>query len=91
MKTMINIKTDVEVKNQAKKVAKELGIPLGTVINAYLREFVRTKSAHFSSVPRMTKTLEILLGSVERDIKKSSNFSPVFSSEKEAISHLDNL
>ncbi|MFZ2521925.1 MAG: hypothetical protein WAX44_02370 [Minisyncoccia bacterium] len=91
MKTMINIKTDVEIKNQAKKVAKELGIPLGTVLNAYLREFIQTKTAHFSLVPRMTKTLELLLGSVEKDVRKRKNLSQTFSSDKEAISYLNNL
>ena len=88
---MINIKTDVEIKSQAKKVAKELGIPLGTVLNAYLREFIQTKTAHFSLVPRMTKTLELILGSVEKDVREKRNLSPVFSSSQEAINYLNNL
>ena len=38
MKTMINIKADKEVKESAQRVAAELGLPLSTVINAYLKE-----------------------------------------------------
>lgn len=88
---MINIKTDVEVKRNAQKVAKDLGLPLGTVLNAYLREFIRTREAHFGGAPRMTKALETLLGTVERDIQKKKNMSPVFSTAEEMDKYLDNL
>jgi addiction module RelB/DinJ family antitoxin len=89
MKTMISIKTDGKIKNEAKKVAKELGLPLGTVINAYLREFIRTKEAHFSIAPQMTPYLEKVLGGVENDLKTGQNLSPAFSSIKEMDDYLD--
>ena len=37
---MINVKTDVVIKKKAQGLAKELGLPLGTVINGYLRQFI---------------------------------------------------
>ena len=48
MKKLLTIKVDTRVKNQAQRVAGELGIPLGSIINGYLREFVRVKSVSFS-------------------------------------------
>ena len=91
MKTMINIKTDKSIKIEAQKVAKELGLPLGTVLNAYLREFIRTKKASFSILPKMTPRLEKLISQVEKDIKAGRNLSPVFTSAEEMDEYLDNL
>lgn len=84
MKTsVINVKTDREVKKSAQKVAEELGLSLSTVINAYLRQFVRNKEIHLTTVPHMSAELEEFLGRVEEDIKKKRNFSPAFSSGEE--------
>ena len=91
MKTMINIKTDRDIKIKAQKVAKKLGLPLGTVLNAYLREFVRTKKASFSIPPKMTPQLEKLIFQVEKDIKTGRNLSPVFTSAKEMDDYLDSI
>ena len=88
---MINIKTDKDIKIQAQKVAKELGLPLGTVLNAYLREFIRTKKASFSIPPQMTPRLEKIISRVEKDIKLGRNLSPAFTSAKEMDDYLDSL
>ena len=87
--TVINIKTDKEVKMGAQKVAEELGLSLSTVINAYLRQFVRNKEIHLSTAPHMSLELEEFLGRVEEDIRKKRNLSPVFSSGKEMDSWLN--
>lgn len=53
MKTaVINIKTDVKTKNQAKKVAEELGFSLSSLANAYFRTLIKTKEVHFSVNPK---------------------------------------
>ncbi len=88
MKTVINIKTDWEVKKTAQELAKELGLSLSAVVNAYLKQFVRTKEVYFSSVPRMSATLENLLGEVEKDIKADRNLSKAISSEEELKKYL---
>ena len=89
MKTVINIKTDKEVKKKAQKVAKELGLPLSTVVNAYLRQFIQSKEVHFSAAPRrMSKKLEKKLASIEKDIQEGKNMSKTFHSSKEAIRYL---
>ena len=45
--TVINIKTDKILKKDAQRLAKNFGLPLSTVINTYLREFVREKRIIF--------------------------------------------
>ncbi len=62
MKTVINIKADKEVKETAQKIAKDLGLPLSTIINAYLKQFIRNKSVYFSSSSKISPELEKLLG-----------------------------
>ena len=89
MKTVINIKTDKEVKQNAQKVAEELGLSLSAVINAYLKQFVRNKEVHFTTAPRMSAELEEFLGQVEEDIQKKRNFSRAFSSGEKMDRWLD--
>ena len=91
MKTVINIKTDKEVKKNAQELAQKLGLSLSDVINAALRNFIRTRGVYFSDIPRMTPEFEKLLGKVEEDIKKGRNLSPAFKSVGEMDEYLDSL
>jgi addiction module RelB/DinJ family antitoxin len=60
--TILNIKTDKKLKAEAKKVSEELGVPLSTVINAFLKKFVREKEITLSANPlRPTPYLEQIL------------------------------
>jgi len=51
MKTVLTIKVDKEEKDKAKEIAAQMGVPLSTVINAQLREFVRTREFSVSLEP----------------------------------------
>src|SRR3979490_1334018 len=44
----IFIKTERKVKEEAQKTAEELGFSLSSILNAFLRQFVKTKAVHFS-------------------------------------------
>ena len=59
-KTIINIKADKEVKDQAKRLAERLGVPLSTVINSFLKQFIRSEEVTFSNARVMTPRLEAL-------------------------------
>lgn len=89
MNTVIHIKADKEVKENAQSLAKALGLTLSDVINASLRNFIRTREIVFSDVPQMTPELEKLLDKVEDDIKHNRNLSPVFKTMDEAIDYLE--
>lgn len=91
MRTVIHFKTDREVKENAQKLALELGLNLSDVINASLRNFIRTREVYFSDIPRITPEFEKLLGKIEEDIKHNRNLSPRFKTAKEANDFLDNL
>lgn len=90
-KTVINIKADKEVKKRAQELARELGLPLSTVINAYLKDFIRNKEVHLSVAHQMSQKLERLLARVEEDIRKKRNISSAFSSVEEMDEYLDSL
>ena len=91
MKTVINIKTEKEIKENAQKIAKDLGLSLSDVINASLRNFIKTREVHFSAVPRVTDEFEHLLGKIDKDIDSRKNLSPRFNSTKEVNDYLDSL
>ena len=91
MQTVIHIKSDKEVKENAQKLARKLGLNLSDVINASLRNFIRTREVVFSDTPQMTPELEKLLDKVEEDIKSGRNLSPGFKTAKEANDYLDSL
>lgn len=91
MTTVIHIKADLEVKKNAQEAARELGLTLSDVINASLRNFIRTRQVIFSAVPVMTPELEKLLDKVEEDIKTGKNLSPVFDNKKKMDKYLNSL
>ncbi len=47
--TIINFKTDKKLKIEAKKVADDIGLPLGTIMNSFLRQLVREREITFSA------------------------------------------
>lgn len=89
MKTIITLKTDKEVKETAKKLAKDLGLTLSAVVNASLRQFIRDSGVHFSKIPVMSPELERIIGKVEKDLKTGKNISPEFATGKELIDSLN--
>ena len=91
MQTVIHIKADREVKENAAKIAQELGLSLSDIINASLRNFIRTREIVFSHTPQMTPELEKLLDKVEEDIKHNRNIVGPFHSAEEANKYLDSL
>lgn len=87
-KTIINIKTDKELKERAQKTAKELGLPLGTIINAYLRDFIREKRVVFSINPVLNARTRKILEEIDKDIKNNRNLVGPFNSAEKAIESL---
>jgi len=43
------VKTKKSLKKAAQRTAEEIGMPLGTLINSFLKQFVRTKEVSFSA------------------------------------------
>lgn len=90
MKTVLNIKTEQTVKHEAQQVARELGLPLGTIINAYLKDLARERRVMFSAPPAPNKRLQKLLKKVRADKNKKNASAGPFNYD-EAIAYLDTL
>lgn len=88
MKTVLNVKTDVEVKEKAQALAKHMGIPLSTVVNAYLREFVSTGEFRISREPELRPEVKKELKKQLADARAGKNMSPSFSNVEDAIAWL---
>ncbi|HEY4514605.1 MAG TPA: hypothetical protein VJJ22_00380 [Candidatus Paceibacterota bacterium] len=89
MKATINIKADKEVKESAQRVAADLGMPLSVVINAYLKDFVRTREVHFRLPGDLRPEVKKRLDKAHEDVVAGRNLSPVFSSGKEMDAYLN--
>lgn len=89
MKTVLNVKTDKEVKEKAQALAKHLGIPLSTVVNAYLREFVFTGEFRLSREPELRPEVQKELLKSYEETKQGKNLSPTFDNVGDAIAWLN--
>lgn len=86
---MINIKADKEVKESAQRIAANLGLPLSTIINAYLKEFIRERSVRFSIEPEPRKEVEKTLKQASKDYKAGKNIVGPFDNVKDLMRSLN--
>ena len=91
MKTVINIKVDKDIKEQAFATAKEMAVPLSTIINAFLKKFISDKSVTFVAPYKPSKYLEKILRQADKDIKAGKNLSPMFFDTKKEDAYLASL
>lgn len=89
-KIVMSIKTDKEIKEKAQAIAKQMGFSLGTLLSAYLHNFVIHKTVYFSAEPvfNMSKKTEKELDSIEKDIKTKKNLSKKYKDVNQALSYL---
>lgn len=91
MKTAIlNVKVDEQVKKRAQEVAGNFGIPLSTLVNAYLIELGNTGQINFSTVEPMTEKMERIIEQAQKEIADGKTSGP-FETLEELFDHLDNL
>ncbi len=87
--TILNIKTDKKLKAEAQKVAGELGVPLSTVMNAFLKQFVRDKEITFTANQyRPTPYLIGLIEEAQREYEVGEASGP-FKTADEMVEHLN--
>ncbi|MFH1182669.1 MAG: type II toxin-antitoxin system RelB/DinJ family antitoxin [Candidatus Moraniibacteriota bacterium] len=86
----INVRTDQKTKVEAQKVASSLGLNLSRLINAYLKEIIRSKKVEFSS--NREKPSPYLIRCIKRaeeDIKRGDYYS--FNNTQDAVKFLDKI
>lgn len=91
----MTVKTDEKLKKEAQEVAEEMGFPLGTLVNAFLRQFVRNKTVFVTlhmgtgvAVSSINAMMEKQLEEIEKDIRKEQNLSPSFKTMEAALKYL---
>jgi len=78
MKTaVLNIKIDPKVKNDAQKVADELGFTLSAIINASLKNLARSKTVSFSVLEPSARLKKSIL-SARTERAKGKSVGPFF-------------
>ena len=87
--TAIYIKTEPEAKEREQKVAKELRFSLSSLMNAWLKQLVRTKTINFTLIDEDPN--QYLLRAMKKAEKnrKSGKASPVFHTPEDAIDWLE--
>ncbi len=85
--TTIHIKTDVRIRDDAKKVAEDSGYSLTSLINALLRQIARTKSLNLNLEEKPNKHAVAMLKKSEEDYKAGRVTS--FESWQEVLNYLD--
>ena len=86
---VVNVKVNPIVKKEAQRVAGELGLSLSGLINAYLKQLVRTKSVVLSLGEEPTEYLLHSLEESRKDIK-AGRVSPPFAKANDAVAWLKN-
>jgi addiction module RelB/DinJ family antitoxin len=76
----IFIKAEPKIKEEAKKTAEELGFSLSSILNAFLRQFVKTKTITFSAKELDEIPNEYFKQAIKRarEQRKQGKASPVF-------------
>jgi addiction module RelB/DinJ family antitoxin len=84
--TSIIIRTDPQVKKDAQKTAKEMGLSLNAIVTGLLKEFVKRKTITFTN-EELTPYAKAQLKKA-RENRKQGKSSPVFDNAEDAIAWL---
>ena len=87
--TAIYIKTEPEVKAKAQRVAKELGFSLSSLMNAWLKQLIKTKTITFSANDEIPNEQTLAIMKQAEENYKKGNTSPGFKTGEEAVAWLE--
>jgi antitoxin component of RelBE/YafQ-DinJ toxin-antitoxin module len=86
----LTYQSDDQVKKHAQAVASSFGIPLSTLVNAYLMELAETGQIHFITVEVMTPQMEKIIEDAQKEVAAGKTVGP-FDTAKDAINCLKKL
>jgi addiction module RelB/DinJ family antitoxin len=89
MKITLHTKIDKDVKERAQSLANELGIPISTIINSQLREFVRSGNFQVSREPQLKESVWREILEASNNAKKGKDISPEFNNVEDAMKWLN--
>jgi len=85
--TIVNFKTNKKVKEEAQKIAKQMGLNLSDVMNIYLRDFINRKELNIKIEDPTEETKKDIMTAV-KEIKQGKT-SPVFNDAEAAVEWLN--
>ncbi len=89
MKTVLNVKTDKDVKEKAQALAKHMGIPLSTIVNAHLKAFIESGEFTVTREPQLRPEVIKEINEAIREVRAGINMSPRFKNAKDALTWLN--
>ncbi len=89
METTLLIKLKKDVKDKAAKVAEDIGIPLSTLVSAFLKNFIHEKKVLLSVEARITKDKIKEWDKIVREYKKNPSKYKTFSSAEDLTDYLE--
>jgi addiction module RelB/DinJ family antitoxin len=87
MTTVVSLKLDQDIKDEATKLAKSVGLTLSSVINSYLTQIIASRRIELFAPEQMTPYLEELIGKVDKSIS-DGNLSKGFNNVEDFIADL---
>ena len=87
--TVINIRTQPDVKKAAQKVASDLGLNLSALINGFLKQLIKTKAINLKVSEEPSEYLINSIKEAEEDIKAGRVIS--FKDLPSNIKYLDKM
>lgn len=79
---ILNIKTDPETKQQLKAFAAQMGIPVSSLLNAQIKQMLRTGEVRLTAALEPTPYLKKLIREADDDIKNGRTYGPFDSVDK---------
>ena len=83
--TILSLKTKKQVKELAQLRAKQLGIPLGTLVNAFLRDLGQTGEVHFTIAEPITPKMAQIIDEMRTEIANGDTYGPFTIEQAEAF------
>jgi antitoxin component of RelBE/YafQ-DinJ toxin-antitoxin module len=87
---ILNIKTDPETKEQLKDFAAQLGLPVSALMNAQIKQMLRTNKVELSTTLEPTPYLQKIIKEAEADYKAGKNITRV-TNKAELKAYLDTI
>lgn len=88
-KVVINFKVDKEIKEEAQKLARDLGVPLSTIINAQIKQMLRSRTVTLTTDLQPTPYLEKIIEEAEDDYAAGRNIYGPFETAEAMIASLE--
>lgn len=84
----IYIRTEPETKRQAQKVAKEIGMSLSGLVNASLKQIIKTKKLELYAKEEPSEYFKRTLAKARKN-RREGKGSPIFHTGEEAVKWLE--